>query len=170
MGSGGEQFGRGGEAVHSMTALVVDDSRVARIAVMQGLRESKLASFTFVEAPDGIEALEILANEAIDIIFLDWNLPHLDGPEVVKELRRSRRTASIPVVMVTSERSLGKLMQAVDDSEVDGYVCKPFTVDELVQRLTPLFEQIRSGRPRGAKKGAGAEKKGGFLRRLLGRE
>lgn len=153
----------------NLTAAIVDDSRVARQAIMQTLRQSALASFTFIEAADGIQALEVMTTNRIDILFLDWNLPHLDGPEVVKRLRHNRMTANIPIVMVTSERSMGKVMQALDESEVDGYVVKPFTADELRQRLGPLFDDLRRGDAR-ARTRKTPKKSPNLLWRLLGRE
>lgn len=152
----------------NLTAAIVDDSRVARQAIMQTLRGSALADFTFVEAADGIQALEVMTTNRVDILFLDWNLPHLNGPEVVKRLRHDRKTTNIPIVMVTSERAMGKIMQALDESEVDGYVTKPFTADELRQRLGTLFEDIRTGDPRAHTRKT-PKKSGNLLWRLLGR-
>lgn len=152
-----------------LTAAIVDDSRVARQAIMQTLDKSNIASFTYVEAGDGAQALEVMDANRVDIVFLDWNLPELDGPEVVRRLRRNRKTNNIPIVMVTSERSMGKVMEALDESEVDGYVMKPFTADELRQRLGPLFEDLRAGDGR-ARTRKTPKKSGNLLWRLLGRE
>lgn len=153
-----------------LTAAIVDDSRVARQAIMQALRESGLASFTFLEASDGLQALEVLDAERVDILFLDWNLPHLDGPGVMTRMRHNRRTADIPVVMVTSERSLGKVMQAVDESEVDGYVCKPFTAEDVKQRITVVFDDLRRGKPRASTRKDKKPSGGSLLSRLFGRK
>ena len=153
----------------TLTAAVVDDSRFARQAIMQTLKQSGLAHFSFVEAADGIQALEVLAANRVDIVFLDWNLPYMNGPEVVRQLRQDRKTTNIPVVMVTSERSMGKVMQALDESEVDGYVMKPFTADELRQRLSSLFDDLRKGDGRASTR-KDKKKSTNLLWRLLGRE
>lgn len=130
-------------------ALVVDDSGMMRKMVMRGLAESRLAQFTFTEASDGADALTKFNPDQIDMVFVDWNMPNMSGIDFVKKLRATcpRR---VPVIMVTSESTMARIEEALDQAGADGYVCKPFTTDVLKQKLTPLFEKLAASQ---AKKG-----------------
>ena len=68
-------------------ALVVDDSRSMRRIVMKGLRHAQLAEFDFQEAVDGDDALEKFNPEEYDIVFIDWNMPKMNGIDVVRKIR-----------------------------------------------------------------------------------
>ncbi|MBI1831596.1 MAG: response regulator [Planctomycetes bacterium] len=121
-----------------LLALVIDDSGVMRKMVMKSLTEAKLAEFTFVEAEDGSDALEKLKAQEIDIAFVDWNMPNMTGVEFVKEVRKiekSRDADGIPLVMITSEKTMGKVQEALDEAGADGFISKPFTVQEMQAKL-----------------------------------
>ena len=80
-------------------ALVVDDSRVARIALKKQLEEHDLA----VELADsGEEALELLKSHLVDVVFMDHEMPGMNGLEAVRAIKSNPRTATIPVMMYTS--------------------------------------------------------------------
>ncbi len=141
-----------------LTALIVDDSRTLRTLVKKLLRESQLADFDFVEAENGWEALEKFDPARTDIVFLDWNMPGMNGLQLVERLRGTDGAAGIPLVMVTVETAIGKVMQALDRYELDAYVFKPFTADDLRHRLTPLFDLMARSR---------RHRSDGLLQRLL---
>lgn len=122
-------------------ALIADDSKVMRMMVMNNLREAELASFEFVQAEDGQEAFEKYEEEEdIDILFLDWNMPKMTGIEIVRKVRELDE--DIPIVMVTSEKAMGKMMEAIDEAGADAYVCKPFTPGEFERKVGDLIERI----------------------------
>ena len=89
-----------------------------------------------LEASDGIEALELLEEEyrSIDLILLDWNMPRLDGMEVLKKLKADSRFRAIPVMMVTTESERSNIVKAIQHGAVH-YLVKPFTIQELVKRI-----------------------------------
>jgi len=124
-----------------LNTLVVDDSGIMRKMVMRNLAETGLAEFSFVEAKDGQEALEKFDPEHTDAVFVDWNMPNMNGVDFVRKLRETQ-TKHVLVVMVTSEKTMGKIEEALDSAGADGYVVKPFTAAVLKQKLEPLFEQI----------------------------
>jgi two-component system chemotaxis response regulator CheY len=134
-----------------LRALVADDSRVMRTVVMQSLRRSGLAEFEFVEAEDGSDAVHKFSPDAFDIVFLDWNMPGMSGFEVAQQVRSLPKTEHIPIVMVTSERTMGKMEDAFGKGGANAYICKPFTADDLEQKLGKLITEIEA-RP---KKGSG---------------
>jgi two-component system chemotaxis response regulator CheY len=139
-----------------LNALVVDDSGIMRKMVMRSLRETELANFVFTEAVDGVDGLEKFDPDATDILFVDWNMPNMTGIEMVRKVRASQKH-HVPIVMVTTEGTMGKVQEALDKGGVDSYVVKPFTVDVLKKKLTPLFEKLAAAR---------SKKSGGFFGKL----
>ena len=136
-------------------ALVVDDSGIMRKLVMRSLTESRLAQFTYTEAVDGLDALEKLDPKKTDLIFLDWNMPNMSGIECVRKVRSTVKRR-IPIVMITTEGTMGKVEEALDDAGADGYIVKPFTVEVLQKKLKPILDKIV----------AGNKKSGGFFGKL----
>lgn len=126
-----------------VTALVVDDSRIMRNMVKNTLSRTSLAQFEFIEAEDGENALHVFnSNSAIDIVFADWNMPKMNGIDLVRKIRSSKKNTDIPLVMVTSERTIGKMNEALDSAGADAFICKPFTVIDLERKLGKIIEQI----------------------------
>lgn len=140
-----------------LRALVADDSRVMRTVVMQSLRRSGLAEFEFTEAEDGADAVAKFSPDDFDILFLDWNMPNMSGFEVAKEVRGMSKTDHIPIVMVTSERTMGKMEDAFGKGGASAYICKPFTPEDLDQKLTKVIAEIEDHK----------KKSGGFFSKFL---
>jgi two-component system chemotaxis response regulator CheY len=141
----------------AITALVIDDSKVMRSMVMQSLLKTRLADFEFVEAQDGADALEKFDPDEIDIIFADWNMPNMSGIDFVREVRAMDGTDHIPIVMVTSEKSMGKVETAIEEAGANEYICKPFTVEQLERKLSKLLAEIAEG----------GNKSGGFFGKMF---
>jgi two-component system chemotaxis response regulator CheY len=118
-----------------MTALVVDDSSIARIHLRHVLQKLNLDVY---EAGDGKQALELLRSGLqADVILLDWSMPGMDGDEVLSALRADRRFDSIRVVMVTTESDVGAVTRALDHG-ADEYVMKPFTPQIIIDKMRML--------------------------------
>lgn len=135
----------------NVKALVVDDSGIMRKMVMKSLTEAKFANFEFVEAEDGRIALDKLIANDFDIAFVDWNMPNMTGIEFVREVRKHEKatvTDAIPLVMVTSEKTMGKVQEALDEAGADGFISKPFTVEELQAKLKKHVEKAQMLRVR----------------------
>lgn len=115
--------------------LVVDDSSVMRKIIQRNIKETGLIVDEFIEAGDGKQALEKVSDHGnLDLILLDWNMPNMSGIEFVKALRSLNLPRRIPVVMVTTEGSDTKVIEA-KQSGADGYLTKPFTADRLRDTL-----------------------------------
>jgi two-component system chemotaxis response regulator CheY len=114
-------------------ALVVDDSRAVRMILGKTLRE---LGFEVREAANGREALEVIEaeNPAVTLVLTDWNMPEIDGLELLKRLRRKPELSSLVVVMVTTETELGHMTAALE-AGANEYIMKPFTRDILVEKL-----------------------------------
>ncbi len=125
-----------------LRALVMDDSRIMRKMVMESLLQTELSEFQFTEAMDGAEGLAKFDSAHFDILFVDWNMPNMSGIDFVRKIRSMPNTAHIPIVMVTSEKTMGKVMDALDNAGANEYICKPFTVEELSRKLKPLIQRI----------------------------
>lgn len=95
--------------------------------------EFELESFNVLWANDGLIALDMFRqNEAqIDLIILDWMLPHLDGFSV---LRRIRKTSQVPIIMLTARDYIGDKVAGLTGG-ADDYVTKPFEMEELIARV-----------------------------------
>lgn len=128
-----------------LTALVIDDSRIMRQMVMDSLRKAKLGDFEFVEAEDGQVALKKLAENDIHIAFVDWNMPNMTGIEFVRAVRaeekREFKEEPIPMVMVTSEKTIAKVEEALDEAGADSFISKPFTVEMMELKLKKVVEK-----------------------------
>jgi two-component system chemotaxis response regulator CheY len=116
-------------------ALIVDDSRAMRMMIarmMQGF------GFVVAEAADGREALAALSRgDRPDVVLLDWNMPEVNGFDVLTAIRRDPRLADMPVVMVTTETEISQMSIALEHG-VSEYVMKPFTKDILLGKLELL--------------------------------
>ena len=140
-----------------LKALVVDDSRVMRSMVMKEVNASGLGEFEFTEAEDGADALKKFHPSKIDIAFVDWNMPNMSGIEFVRKVRAMAETKHIPVVMVTSEKTMGKVQEALDEAGANAFISKPFTSETLDRKLAPLIKDIE----------ARSDSRGGFFSKML---
>lgn len=114
-------------------ALVVDDSRAVRMILSKTLKE---LGFEVREAANGREALEVIEIEmtAVNLVLADWNMPEVNGLELLKRLRQNPALSSLVVVMVTTETELDQMVAALE-AGANEYVMKPFTKDILVEKL-----------------------------------
>jgi len=114
-------------------ALVVDDSRAVRMILAKTLKE---IGFEVREAANGREALEVIEAEktAVKLVLADWNMPEMNGMDLLKQLRQNPQLSSLVVVMVTTETELDQMAAALE-AGANEYVMKPFTKDILVEKL-----------------------------------
>ena len=114
-------------------AIVVDDSRTVRMILRRILTE---IGFDVCEAGNGREALQVIeANKAaVTLVLADWNMPEMNGLELLIQLRQDPLLASLKIVMVTTEAELGHMASALE-AGANEYVMKPFTKEILMQKL-----------------------------------
>jgi len=114
-------------------ALVVDDSKTIRMIIRRILVE---LGYEVCEAGNGVMALEVLAAEkaTVDLVLADWNMPEMNGLELVKQLRQNPEYSSLKVIMVTTETEMDHMVSALN-AGANEYVMKPFTKNILKEKL-----------------------------------
>jgi two-component system chemotaxis response regulator CheY len=116
-------------------ALIVDDSRSIRVIIGRFLRE---LGFETLEAANGREALDVLsAAEKVDLALVDWNMPVMDGYQLVCELRRNPSRDDMRILMVTTETEIDRVSTALEAGASE-YLMKPFTKDAIAGKLAIL--------------------------------
>lgn len=117
----------------SMKVLVVDDFATMRRILKNALKQ--IGFSTILEADDGVTALAVMKENAVDLIISDWNMPKMSGLDLLKKIRADEETKGIPFVMVTAEAQKENVLQAVQ-AGVSNYIVKPFTADAMQKKLT----------------------------------
>ena len=117
--------------------LIVDDSSVMRKIVERALRQAGLDLLVVHEAGSGTEGLELLRAQPVDLILADINMPAMDGLEFLRQIRAQKLAPGVPVVMITTESSEEHVKQAIE-AGARGYIRKPFTAEQVKERVLPL--------------------------------
>lgn len=116
-------------------AIVVDDSRTTRTILKRTLSAE---GFEVIEAGDGRQALEELKKVgSIDLALVDWNMPVMNGFELISELRAHSDYDSMAIMMVTTETETSQVQRALE-AGANEYVMKPFTPEILREKLLLL--------------------------------
>lgn len=116
-----------------MKLLVVDDSSTMRRIIKNTLQ--RLGYEDIFEAENGIEAWDILdKNSDMGVLITDWNMPEMNGLELVKKTRADSRFADIPIIMITTEGGKVEVITAIK-AGVNNYIVKPFTPQVLKEKL-----------------------------------
>jgi len=114
-----------------MRALVIDDSKPIRSILTQILVE---IGFTVDTATNGLEALEMIKKEKVDLALVDWNMPEMNGCEFLQEVRKDDTYKDMRMIMVTTETAINKVAKALE-AGADEYIMKPFTKAMIVEKL-----------------------------------
>jgi two-component system chemotaxis response regulator CheY len=122
-----------------MKILIVDDSTLDRKLMMRTLVKAEVQQ-EILQAEDGEQALEVLANhyQEICIVLLDWQMPKMNGIELMSGMTKIPVLSSIPIVMCTASGSEDNKKLAKDiNPNLAGYIVKPYKPEELLQIITP---------------------------------
>lgn len=119
--------------------LVVDDFPTMRRIIRNLLKE--LGFENVDEAEDGAMGLDKLRTGGFQFVVSDWNMPNLDGLEMLKQIRQDPSLKNIPVLMVTAEAKKENIVAAAQ-AGANGYVVKPFTAATLEEKLNKIFEKL----------------------------
>jgi two-component system chemotaxis response regulator CheY len=124
-----------------MKILIVDDFSTMRRIIKNLLRD--LGFNNTQEADDGTTALPILQAGGIDFLITDWNMPGMQGIDLLKTVRADEKLSTLPVLMVTAETKREQIIEAAQ-AGVNGYIVKPFTAATLKEKIEKIFERINA--------------------------
>lgn len=122
-----------------MKILIVDDFSTMRRIVKNLLRD--LGFTNTAEADDGQTALPMLQSGDFDFLVTDWNMPGMQGIDLLKNVRADPNLKDLPVLMVTAEAKREQIVEAAQ-AGVNGYIVKPFTAGTLKEKIDKIFERI----------------------------
>jgi two-component system chemotaxis response regulator CheY len=122
-----------------MKILIVDDFSTMRRIIKNLLRD--LGYNNTQEADDGSTALPMLQKGDFDFVVTDWNMPGMQGIDLLKAIRADDSLKHLPVLMVTAEAKREQIIAAAQ-AGVNGYVVKPFTAATLKEKLDKIFERL----------------------------
>lgn len=123
----------------NMKILVVDDFSTMRRIIKNLLKDLGFANIQ--EADDGNTALPMLQQGDFDFVVTDWNMPGMQGIDLLRAIRADANLKHIPVLMVTAEAKKEQIVAAAQ-AGVNGYVIKPFTAATLKEKLAKIFERL----------------------------
>jgi len=121
-----------------MRFLVVDDFSTMRRIIRNLLKELGYTNVT--EAEDGKSALVQLKRDSFDFIVSDWNMPGMDGLELLQAVREDPSLCKIPILMVTAEAKKENIIAAAK-AGASGYIVKPFTAAILDEKISKILEK-----------------------------
>lgn len=121
-----------------MNIMTVDDSRAVRLTIVLALKSS---GHRVVEAASGEEALELMKTEKVDLILADFNMPGMDGAQLVRHIKAEDDYRKIPVIMLTTENARVRLSEA-KEAGAAGWMNKPFKTEQLVAAVKALAEKF----------------------------
>ncbi|AZL86200.1 MULTISPECIES: chemotaxis response regulator CheY [Aliivibrio] len=122
-----------------MKILIVDDFSTMRRIVKNLLRD--LGFNNTQEADDGLTALPLLKKGGFDFVVTDWNMPGMQGIDLLKTIRADGELKHLPVLMITAEAKREQIIEAAQ-AGVNGYIVKPFTAATLKEKLDKIFERL----------------------------
>jgi two-component system, chemotaxis family, chemotaxis protein CheY len=125
----------------NMKILVVDDFSTMRRIVINVL--NALGFNNLAEADDGITALPMLQSDNFDFVITDWNMPGMQGIDLIKNIRADAKLAKIPILLVTAEAKREQIVSAAE-AGVNGYIVKPFTPETMEEKINKVFERLES--------------------------
>lgn len=125
----------------NMKILVVDDFSTMRRIVKNLLRQIGYANIE--EAEDGAQAYSKLKNGGFSFVVSDWNMPNMDGLDLLKKVRSDPELKDLPILMVTAEAEKEKVITAIQ-AGVNNYIVKPFTGEVLKDKMDKIIEKIQA--------------------------
>ncbi|MCX7724507.1 MAG: response regulator [Thermodesulfovibrio sp.] len=121
-----------------MKILVVDDDKTTRKMISLILKSK---GYEVVTAENGLEALQKLGLEKINLILTDMNMPYMDGIEFIKQVRANPEISNIPIVMITTEADEEEKRKAFE-AGVDDYLVKPTNAEQISESMKRILRKI----------------------------
>ena len=128
-----------------MNLLIVDDSKIVRRVLKNTMeryfKPPEWQELHLFEAEDGLEAMEVMKKEKIDIMLLDWNMPNMTGEEVVDAVRANKEWNKTRIVMATTEGSKSSVLAMIKKG-ANGFMVKPFQEDAIFKTMDTITARM----------------------------
>ena len=121
--------------------LIVDDSSVTRSVLRKTIHMTGIDVDEILEAGDGIEAIDLLSDNQVDLVMTDINMPRMNGMEMTAAILANEKTCDIPVVIVTTHADDARINELCSQG-VKKYIHKPFTPEKIRDTLQEVQEAI----------------------------
>jgi two-component system chemotaxis response regulator CheY len=123
-----------------MKVLIVDDSSTMRRIIGNVVQQLGIKKDDFDEAEDGVVAWKLLSQNKYDVVLTDWNMPNMNGLQLVQKIRGEGEHRGVPIIMITTEGGKGEVITALK-AGVNNYIVKPFSADVLKEKLDGVFKR-----------------------------
>jgi two-component system chemotaxis response regulator CheY len=121
----------------AINILIVDDSAVMRSMIKKTIMNTGIELGEVHEASNGKEGLEVVEENWLDLLFIDVNMPIMDGMEMLEEIRKNPVTLDMPVLIVSTESNTERIK--IIDEQYAGFVHKPFTSEVLREKILSVL-------------------------------
>ncbi len=125
----------------TVSVLIVDDSLPMRAVIKKTFKAAGYGNANIIEAEDGEKALEQLKKNWVDIVLTDYNMPEMNGLELIREIKKNEMFDQIPVVVISTEGSREKRDQFLNQGAA-GYIKKPFAPEQLRDMLVDILGEM----------------------------
>jgi two-component system, chemotaxis family, chemotaxis protein CheY len=129
--------------------LIVDDSAPMRAVIKKVVKASGFNVGRILEASDGREAIKLLNSEWLDLVLTDYNMPDMDGLELLEYMQKDETFQSIPVVMITTEGSKRRVDEFLEKGAM-AYIKKPFAPEDIKQKLNRIMGETSNESEQGS--------------------
>ena len=126
----------------SLKILLVEDEAPIRQMLIFALQQQ---GFEVLEAENTQVAAEMLADNPVDLMILDWMLPGISGVELCRRIKKDNATKNIPIIMLTARAEEDDKIQGLN-AGADDYLTKPFSPRELIARINAIIRRVSSNR------------------------
>lgn len=126
----------------SYSILIVDDSLPMRSVIKRIFKAAGYGDSDFHEAANGKEAFKLLKNDWIDIVMTDYNMPVMNGMELIKLIKNDDLVRDIPVVVISTEGNKARIKEFMDLGAA-GYITKPFTPETIRDLITDILGETK---------------------------
>ncbi len=123
--------------------LIVDDSLTARMFLKRMIKKSPFDVLQFYEAHNGEHGINILSNYEVDYIFLNLNMPGMDGLEMAKKIRQNNKLANIPIIFISSYETAENLA-TMEKLDIKGFLRKPIDYKNIYEILSKLSKNNKA--------------------------
>ena len=125
----------------SYSILIVDDSLPMRSVIKRTIKAAGYGNADLLEAANGQEAMDLLKNNWVDIVMTDYNMPVMNGLELIKNIKKDEISKDIPVIVISTEGNESKIQEFMD-SGAEGYITKPFTAEAIRDLIVNILGEV----------------------------